>query len=804
MKMNKLYKQVLLAGAIVSLTACTSQTVHYQGSPINPFNLKKTANLKVKLELPTSKLQPYQQVSSKQNGFSVQFIEPTDIFFGDGQVIGRGIGPFPADVPGNPFQMPKGSNTVAVSWSAVPIGRNRVVTVTGLDRFSAAIAGHYEVKGVTDVNAGGNLVTVNFQTTPTARVIERLITDNHPTADTADNAAVQAFVDRLVNNDTGAPADDIDYSMIDHDAIALFMEANGGNLPNIIPPMTAPERALYTNVAGTITGTITGLQEPYLLGAAPETVFPPVTIVNNDPASLAIVNAANVQAGSPVSFNYTINNVTPGNNYTLSVQSPYHATRTAVINIAPGATVNQDFTFVAGDKRHFFGAAIASNGNQVWRYQDAQPIDVLVVTPASGIANLQGWWRGEGNANDASGNGNHATEFNGIGYAAGAPAVGGQAFNCDGTNDYAAIDNLFFNSAGQIPTMTVSAWVNTTQAAGGVNGNWAILDYDRSEFFNFFVRGTNGRLGFATRANAGGIVDFYGTTPVNDGAWHHVVAVYDGTDKRLYVDGVLDATQVNPHGGQALGRNITRYGMICDGSEATAFNGARNNIHYNGMLDEIMYFDRDLTAVEITNLFTSPPIPSAVGWNVADHLNSVNYAIEQLRGLYAGALTLGAVNVVTDSDPLLNAPNPVLPVIGNAFPANPADPNSPNNPANNGQLVGDYDLYIRWRTDFGCPTGQVGVSRATFVDPVTFTTIIELATNDCTNVIPYDIARQVAAHEISHALAGMDHSATATDLLFPTVNSTQPVNLNPSINDVNTVNFLFDANASTTNTDRVP
>ena len=35
-----------------------------------------------------------------------------------------------------------------------------------------------------------------------------------------------------------------------------------------------------------------------------------------------------------------------------------------------------------------------------------------------------------------------------------------------------------------------------------------------------------------------------GTTPVNDGEWHHAVGVYDGTRISLYIDGELEADRV--------------------------------------------------------------------------------------------------------------------------------------------------------------------------------------------------------------------------------------------------------------------
>ncbi len=164
----------------------------------------------------------------------------------------------------------------------------------------------------------------------------------------------------------------------------------------------------------------------------------------------------------------------------------------------------------------------------------------------------------------------------------------GDAMDFDGTNDYFALANLNYSGVGTLPQLTVSAWVNTTFNNGAFNGNWSILDFDRSEYFNVYVHG-DGRVGFSTKG--GNTDDFFAGSAgdVNDGTWHFVTAVYDGTDKMIYIDGTLASTQTNPHGGSALGTANTRYGLIGDGSEASSFNGGKNNRYYEGLLDEVRY-----------------------------------------------------------------------------------------------------------------------------------------------------------------------------------------------------------------------
>ena len=173
----------------------------------------------------------------------------------------------------------------------------------------------------------------------------------------------------------------------------------------------------------------------------------------------------------------------------------------------------------------------------------------------------------------------------------------------DGIDDYIAIQNLYFDRAGAISELTVCAWFKTTFSGGGFSENWAFLDFDRDSYFSFYIRGGDGKLGFSTRETGGGIDDFQGNRVLNDGKWHFGCAVYDGRDKILYVDGFEDNKELNAHGGANLGRNVTRYGFIGDGSEASTFNGVRKNRYYEGEMDEVFFYEQALTSAQIRSYY---------------------------------------------------------------------------------------------------------------------------------------------------------------------------------------------------------
>lgn len=162
----------------------------------------------------------------------------------------------------------------------------------------------------------------------------------------------------------------------------------------------------------------------------------------------------------------------------------------------------------------------------------------------------------------------------------------GAEFN---NSEYIALD-YGLSGNNSLQQISVSAWVNTTVNVSNYNDNWSLIDFDRSEFFNVYIHG-DGRVAFSTSGNGLGIDDFYSTgVKVNDGNWHHIAAVYDGTDKILYVDGMEVARDINAHGGTGLG-NGTRYAFIGDGSEATGFDGGRNNLYYDGLYDNLRVYE---------------------------------------------------------------------------------------------------------------------------------------------------------------------------------------------------------------------
>ena len=89
--------------------------------------------------------------------------------------------------------------------------------------------------------------------------------------------------------------------------------------------------------------------------------------------------------------------------------------------------------------------------------------------------------------------------------------------------------------------VTLSIWVKID----GVNGEFKVFAKwadDGDQFQYLLSLKSNGHALFATKTANIKLTE--GITDLNDGAWHHVAGVYDGSDVKIYVDGVLENTTI--------------------------------------------------------------------------------------------------------------------------------------------------------------------------------------------------------------------------------------------------------------------
>jgi len=178
------------------------------------------------------------------------------------------------------------------------------------------------------------------------------------------------------------------------------------------------------------------------------------------------------------------------------------------------------------------------------------------------------------NALDWSGHGNHGKLFGPQWLDYGWIGDGGLNFADEGT-PYVAITNMSYDDSNY-PEVTVCAWIRTNSP-----NHQVIASFDRSEFWrleiNTDIAGapvSDGQIGWHVMTDSGNQqVDYGSSTRVDDGQWHHVCGVFDNGRMTIYIDGNPEPSAA---GASAFGDEITRFGFIGTGSEATENKGPRS------------------------------------------------------------------------------------------------------------------------------------------------------------------------------------------------------------------------------------
>lgn len=167
----------------------------------------------------------------------------------------------------------------------------------------------------------------------------------------------------------------------------------------------------------------------------------------------------------------------------------------------------------------------------------------------------------------------------------------------DGVDDYLAIENLHYDTQGQISEITLFALVKSTS-----NENQIIASFDPGEYWEFLLRsaGTGG-VSWHTRIASGGEQNLETAQTYTDGKWRLVNAWFNvatSPDKQIYVDGE-PGESVDAHGGDNMGSGATRFGFIGVRSNAGNENGSIAAVQFlAGDLVEFILYNRALSEEE--------------------------------------------------------------------------------------------------------------------------------------------------------------------------------------------------------------
>ena len=198
-------------------------------------------------------------------------------------------------------------------------------------------------------------------------------------------------------------------------------------------------------------------------------------------------------------------------------------------------------------------------------------------------------------ARDDTGGGRDGTGF-GVTYTDG---VLGRAADFDGSAHIEVADDVdVFDPTGPF---SVQAWM---KSSGGMDDDYFIV-MDKSHGFGdytgWFLQGrtSDGSIYFGF-GNGSDFPPSASAPGVVDGEWHHVVGVFTGSAVEIYVDGVLKDTQ--------------SMSLVPAGNDRPLVMGRSRSEsdrrYYNGLLDDMAYWNTALNIVQIGSLYRDgiPPV----------------------------------------------------------------------------------------------------------------------------------------------------------------------------------------------------
>jgi hypothetical protein len=207
---------------------------------------------------------------------------------------------------------------------------------------------------------------------------------------------------------------------------------------------------------------------------------------------------------------------------------------------------------------------------------------------------MVGWWTGDGNGNDISGNNNHGTFFyGGMSYGSGKVA---QAFKVN-TSGFIAIEDHASLNFGT-GNFSIDAWVKSTDSVNTFSIlHKAYVNPSTFAFTGYALNLTQGSLRF-WMGDGSTFGTFQDTGNIADGQWHFVAVTIDRkstTGGKLFVDGNI-VLQFDP---TTIGNSIT------NNSQLILFNQSTHFDHDGDQIDELEMFNRALSEGEIHSIFAA-------------------------------------------------------------------------------------------------------------------------------------------------------------------------------------------------------
>ncbi len=311
------------------------------------------------------------------------------------------------------------------------------------------------------------------------------------------------------------------------------------------------------------------------------------------PAQTSLVSPVNQETGLSSTVIVSWDSTTLAETYELEVseQNTFSTLSHSFKNVS---NTYQILTGLKSNTNYFWRVRAVRGGvagaySPSWTFSTSGTMELTAGSTSKSATNLIGHWKFEEKGGnklvDHSGRGNDATlnQTSGISWITGRKGLGiklDASVNMFGSVPHKSILNL-------TDKITIAAWIRPTGFAnkqilskGTTNGyEFSITNEGFIEFrFNREANGSTYRLRSVKKY------------PIDGKTWIHVAATFDGTQSRIYINGQLDASATY----NAI-KIINNTGELQIGAR-------KGNNRWQGGLDELLLYNKALSATEIRNL----------------------------------------------------------------------------------------------------------------------------------------------------------------------------------------------------------
>ena len=178
------------------------------------------------------------------------------------------------------------------------------------------------------------------------------------------------------------------------------------------------------------------------------------------------------------------------------------------------------------------------------------------------------------------------------------PSVTGNALQFNGTTDYVLVkdsDSLTLAEAGSIEAVVK---VISHRPYAGIVHKGVLTDFsDETYSLQFWgAGGTDGTLRFSIFNDKNEYLYVDSSQKLATDMWYHLVATWDATQVRIYINGKLETSKIN-----TIGKVRDSGGDLVIGAQLDrSYSSSWGNVGFNGIIDRVVVYNRSLAENEVS------------------------------------------------------------------------------------------------------------------------------------------------------------------------------------------------------------